>query len=527
MNRTFVLAVVGLVGCGVDSTIASRGGDGAEPIEGARDAEWALRTKEDFDAEFAAAGREFDVPAAVLKAAAWVQTRYAVEASAPHEDAAPRYGMLALSAEQCAQAATALGVSVERVQQDTATTVRAAAWLWSERARALGIERTSLGAWGPVAADVAGLTHYDARKEYVHGELFAALAQGMGRIAAELEASGALEPLRGQTQAHAELKQSLTAAPDYPGGIWRESPNSFSRSGSPKLVIIHTCEGSYSSCVNTFLSSVVSAHYVVSTTGEVTQMVRESRTGQHISATYDCKNNSQQLCELNGRGSNGLTIGIEHAGSASQSSFPSAQVSSSAKVVCSVTKRWGIPRDRYHVVGHGQLQPWNRVDPGRNWPWTSYMQQIAAACSSTPTSTTAITIDNDNANNDATKARAEIPSDWLSSTNIKPYHGGGYRYARTASGADATFWFHVSAAGQKTVEGFWPVAGDRHTAARVIAINASGSVVGEATVNQRAGAGTWNPVGRFAFTAGWNRVILKRGGATPDTIVVADALRVR
>lgn len=526
MNRTIVLMGVGvLAGCGVDSTIVAMGDVVQE--EGARDAEWELRTAEDFDSHFTAAAAEFGVPAAVLKAAAWVQTRYAVAPSAAHEDEAPRFGLMALSAEQCAQAAAALGVDAARVQQDAATNVRAAAWLWSERAAALKVDRAALSAWGPIAADVAGLTHYDARKEFVHGELFVALTQGVGRIADELLAAGALEPLRGQAQAHAELKQSLTAAPDYPAGIWRESPNSFSRTGDPKLVIIHTCEGSYSSCVNTFLSSAVSAHYVVSTTGEVTQMVRESRTGQHISATYDCKNNSNQMCELNGRGSNGLTIGIEHAGSASQTSFPAAQVGSSAKVVCSVTKRWGIPRDRYHVVGHGQLQPWNRVDPGRNWPWTSYMQQIEAACAPAPQPTQTITIDNDNANNDATKARAEIPTDWLSSTNVKPFNGTGYRYARTASGADATFWFHAAAAGQRTIEGFWPVAGDRHTAARVVALNAAGTVVGEATVNQRAGAGTWNPIGRFAFTAGWNRIILKRGGATANTIVVADAVRVR
>jgi hypothetical protein len=45
-----------------------------------------------------------------------------------------------------------------------------------------------------------------------------------------------------------------------------------------------------------------------------------------------------------------------------------------------------------HIVGHGQLQPWNRTDPGRNWPWTSYLAKVNSACSTptptpTPTST--------------------------------------------------------------------------------------------------------------------------------------------
>lgn len=525
MVRTIAVVTLGVavLGCGADSTIAT--GGGTEVAEGARDAEWELRTSADFDGDFQRAADEFQVPAALLKAAAWVQSRYVMEARDAHEGGQPAYGLLGLTDEQVRAAAAALSTTEAAIQSQPGAHLRAAAWLWSERAKALGIDRAELSAWGPVAADVAGLAHYDARKEFIHGELFAALALGVGPLAADLEALGALDGLRTQVQAHAELKQAVTAAPDYPAGIWRESPNSFTRTTDPKLVIIHTCEGSYSSCVNTFLNDQTSAHYVVSTTGEVTQMVRESRMGQHISATYDCKNNSNQMCELNGRGSNGLTIGIEHAGSASQTSFPAAQISASAKVVCSATKRWSIPRDRYHVVGHGQLQPWNRVDPGKNWPWTSYMQQIDAACA--PPATAAIVIDNDNTNNDATKARAEIPTDWATSTNIKPFNGTNYRYARTASGADATFSFFMAAAGERTIEGFWPVAGDRHTAARVVAIDAAGTVVGEATVNQRAGAGTWNAIGRFTFTQGWNRIVLKRGGATADTIVVADAVRVR
>ena len=46
----------------------------------------------------------------------------------------------------------------------------------------------------------------------------------------------------------------LAVAPDYPvsGTIWRPSPNYNARpagsGGGVQMVIIHTCEGSYSSC---------------------------------------------------------------------------------------------------------------------------------------------------------------------------------------------------------------------------------------------------------------------------------------
>lgn len=79
---------------------------------------------------------------------------------------------------------------------------------------------------------------------------------------------------------------------------------------------------------------------------------------------------SNKRCDLNGVQSNNFTVGIEHAGLASQSSWPAAQIDASARLVCDITQDHGIPRDRCHVVGHGQLQPWNRTNPGRNWPWT-------------------------------------------------------------------------------------------------------------------------------------------------------------
>jgi N-acetyl-anhydromuramyl-L-alanine amidase AmpD len=78
--------------------------------------------------------------------------------------------------------------------------------------------------------------------------------------------------------------------------------------------------------------------------------------------------------------SNHFTIGVEHAGFASQSAWPVAQIDASARLVCDMTRRWGIPRDRLHIVSHGQLQPHNRTDPGANWPWADYLARIDRYC---------------------------------------------------------------------------------------------------------------------------------------------------
>ena len=59
---------------------------------------------------------------------------------------------------------------------------------------------------------------------------------------------------------------------------------------------------------------------------------------------------------------------------------PVAQIDASARLVCDVARRWQIPRDRLHIVAHGQLQPYNRTDPGANWPWADYLARIDRYC---------------------------------------------------------------------------------------------------------------------------------------------------
>src|SRR3712207_7229596 len=50
--------------------------------------------------------------------------------------------------------------------------------------------------------------------------------------------------------------------------------------------------------------------------------------------------------KLHGTQSNHFTIGVEHAGFASQTAWPVEQIDASARLVCEVARRWQIPRDR-------------------------------------------------------------------------------------------------------------------------------------------------------------------------------------
>jgi N-acetyl-anhydromuramyl-L-alanine amidase AmpD len=180
----------------------------------------------------------------------------------------------------------------------------------------------------------------------------------------------------------------LPLATDQAGAVWRASPNFNERmagmGGRVHIVVIHSCEGSYSGCWSWLAnaSSQVSAHYVVREDGaEITQLVREPSRAWHIGAVYDSSLNANHDGMLHGIQSNHFTIGVEHAGFASQTSWPVAQVDASARLVCAVAKRWQIPRDRLHIVAHGQLQPYNRTDPGRSWPWDDYLARIDRYCS--------------------------------------------------------------------------------------------------------------------------------------------------
>jgi N-acetyl-anhydromuramyl-L-alanine amidase AmpD len=321
--------------------------------------------------------------------------------------------------------------------------------------------------------------------------------------------------------------RAMAAGPDYAASIWRPSPNYNARPSTPgiKMIIIHTCEGSYSSCWSWLTNSAsgVSAHYVVNESGsEISQLVREVDRGWHVGATYSCSLNSNQECGLNGVSVNHFSVGIEHGGYASQTSFPAGQIDASAKLSCDIARDRSIPRDSYHIVAHGRLQPATRTDPGPNWPWSSYLSKINSYCGSS-----AITIDSNQANNDTSKGYIEVSANWASSSNVAGYYGSGYYAASTAAVSDpATFWFYLPAAGTKTIDAWWTAATDRSTTAPFIIWNSSGTKLATVNVNQQLNGGKWNTLGSWSFPAGWNKVQLSRW-TTSGYYVIADAVRVR
>ncbi len=155
---------------------------------------------------------------------------------------------------------------------------------------------------------------------------------------------------------------------DYPGAAQSLTPCNYSNAsrtvGDVDRVIIHTIEGSANGAISWFwnCNAQVSAHYVVSEAGEVTQVVDERDIGWHVSCW------------------NSFSIGIEHEGYASDPTHPDTLYQASAALVTDILNDWNLPPDRQHIVGHVEIDsncnPNGHWDPGPGWDWDYYMSLI-------------------------------------------------------------------------------------------------------------------------------------------------------
>jgi len=480
------------------------------------------------DPLFDKASREFNVPADLLKAVSFTETRWnMVRGEEEFQGMAPAFGVMALRGAMLERGAALAGVSAEDVRNDAQANIRAGAALLSAFAEELQVDRADLGAWAPAVARLSGIENTDAQAEHVHKGVYATLRDGVVAEGADGKVIAAIMPTAVEAKFALPSLHAMSAGPDYAASIWRPSPNYNARPSTPgiKMIVIHTCEGSYSSCWSwlTNTASGVSAHYVVNESGsEISQLVAEVNRGWHVGASYDCSLNGGVECGLNGLSVNHFSVGIEHGGFASQSSFPTGQIDASAKLSCDIARDRAIPRDSYHIVAHGRLQPATRTDPGPNWPWSTYLSKINSYCGSS-----AIIIDSNQANNDTSKGYIEASANWVSSANVAGYYGSGYYVASTQAISDpATFWFYLPAAGTKSIDAWWTAATDRSTTAPFIITNASGTKLATVNANQQINGGQWNNLGTWSFPAGWNKVQLSRW-TTAGYQVVADAVRVR
>lgn len=533
---------------------------------------------EGIDGEFMAAAAEFDVPVEVLKAVGYVESQWQMVVGEVEFDGLdPAFGTMALRGPNLTRGAQLLGVDEEAVKTTRLLNIRAAAAVLREQADLGKIDRQDLGAWAPAIVELSGIADKSAAAvSYVHQNVYALIINGLvvtdldGEVIAEIAPRSDVIP----NYPGADGQPVLAASPDYIGATWRTTPNFSKRpagtTGVPQVVVIHTCEGAYAGCWGWLgkAESGVSAHYVVKEDGsEITQLVKEADKAWHIAAKYKSSLNGGKLAALEGTSGNNFTIGIEHAGYGKQASWNANLIQQSANLVCDITRRQNIPRDKFHIVGHGQLQPYNRSDPGPNWPWATYFTLINKACSDQqpmdeppppppndpqPNNTTdpgttgdpepdpdttgdapppepkpdplEIVVDSFNGNN-ALIADFYAPPSWTSTAATPGYYGSNYLYATTTTKDDgAEFWFYLNNAGKYGVAVWFTAGANRSDQAPIVAFDASGKELGFLGVNMKSGGKSWVPAGSYNFTAGWNKVIVSRW-APAGVVVIADAVR--
>lgn len=150
-----------------------------------------------------------------------------------------------------------------------------------------------------------------------------------------------------------------------PMATWVASPNHDVR--RPVLVVLHfTEQGSVEESLNTLRTANskgrVSAHYLIGRDGKRYQLVPDELRAWHAGA-----GSWGTITDVN---SASIGIEIDNDG---QSDYPDAQVESLLVLLDDLCKRWSIPRTQ--VIGHSDLAPTRKVDPGARFPW----QRLAEA----------------------------------------------------------------------------------------------------------------------------------------------------
>ena len=127
----------------------------------------------------------------------------------------------------------------------------------------------------------------------------------------------------------------------------------------PNFVILHhTAQGSCEQTINTFLTerTEVSSHYIICRDGTVIQMLNDYLRGWHAGA-----GKWGNVTDLNS-----VSLGIEIDNNGSEKYSPS-QVSSLLVLLKALKTRYNIPSANF--VGHGDIAPARKVDPGILFPW--------------------------------------------------------------------------------------------------------------------------------------------------------------
>ncbi len=380
---------------------------------------------------FTAAALEFAVPRQLLMAVSYRLTRWDDHGAQPSSsggfglmhltdgaavDVDPDHGTVRNSEavrhdpalNTLSAAARLLKLSPDRLRGDPVQNVRGGAALLASKARQLGRGKlpTQLGDWYPAVAAYSGTIDQTTATVFTD-DVYQTLGTNTERITLDgqrvhLSATPKVAPNRSKLLAlklsHSEGKAPAPECPEtncrLVPAIYQQTPpkgpdekpltagpNDYcchATANRPKdgnrirYIIIHDAEGTYDGTILWLQNpeSANSSHYVIrSSDGQITQMLPTKDVGWH-SANANINRQS---------------IGIEHEGYAVEGAtwYTEAMYRSSAKLVRYLAKKYGIPLDRNHILGHEDITHGHESsiagahwDPGAFWNWDHYMALV-------------------------------------------------------------------------------------------------------------------------------------------------------
>jgi N-acetylmuramoyl-L-alanine amidase len=155
------------------------------------------------------------------------------------------------------------------------------------------------------------------------------------------------------------------APPRNPMASWMPSPNHNARQAM--LIVLHyTEQQSVQQSLHTLRTANsggrVSSHYLIGDDGALYQLVADERRAWHAGA-----GRWGTISDVN---SASIGIEIDNDG---QEPFTPEQIATLLRLLEDLCTRLGIPRTQ--VIGHADMAPTRKIDPGRLFPW----QQLAQA----------------------------------------------------------------------------------------------------------------------------------------------------
>lgn len=381
----------------------------------------AAQTASAHERLFADAAQEFGVPKQLLLAISYNESRWQPRGEAASVNGG--YGLMNLTAATPVadgrgrgvgkppvsaaggtrqytldKAAALLRLPPDVLKKDDRQNIRGAAAVLSSYAKELhtGALPTDLAGWYEVTARYSGAVSAEGAQLFAD-QVYATIRSGAAAPMADgstlrLDATPNLTPqstdLRSLALPSQNQKQRNANGAQCPAALTcRFIPAGYAQNSSDpadfgnydhanrphdmkiKYIVIHNTEGSYQSAINHFQDtrSYVSCNYIIrSSDGDVTQMVRNEDVSWCAGDWYV----------------NMHSINIEHEGFAAQGDtwYTEEMYQSSAKLVRYLAKKYNIPLDREHIIGHDEVpvvspdrmagQHW---DPGPYWDWNHYM----------------------------------------------------------------------------------------------------------------------------------------------------------